>query len=67
MSVFSFIVVSAPQIGVWAVVGAGAGVAREALDFSFGLACEGTAAEGAQLVVEDTDGQELDIVQMEIE
>ena len=44
-----------------------AGVAKEALLFSFGLACEGTAVEGSQLIVEDADGQELDIVSMEIE
>ena len=48
-------------------LGSNAGVAREALDFSFGLACEGTAAEGSRLIVENTDGQELDIVRMEIE
>jgi len=44
-----------------------AGVARESLLFSFGLACEGTAAEGSQLIIEDTEGPELDIVNMEIE
>ena len=42
-------------------------VAKEALLFSFGLACEGTAAEGSRLVIEDTQGQDLDIVRMEIE
>jgi len=44
-----------------------AGVAKEALLFSFGLACEGTAAEGCRLVIEDTEGRDLDIVRMEIE
>jgi len=44
-----------------------AGVAKEALLFSFGLACEGTAAEGSHLVIEETQGQDLDIVRMEIE
>jgi len=44
-----------------------AGVAKEALLFSFGLACEGTAAEGCRLVIEDTKGRDLDIVRMEIE
>jgi hydrogenase nickel incorporation protein HypA/HybF len=48
-------------------IGSRSGVAREALDFSYGLACEGTAAEGSQLIVEDAEGQELDIVRMEIE
>jgi len=42
-------------------------VAKEALLFSFSLACEGTAAEGSRLVIEDTQGQDLDIVRMEIE
>ena len=44
-----------------------AGIAKESLLFSFGLACEGTAVEGSRLVIEDTEGQDLDIVQMEIE
>ena len=48
-------------------IGSRSGVAREALDFSFGLASEGTAAQGSRLIVEDTDGQELEIVRMEIE
>jgi hydrogenase nickel incorporation protein HypA/HybF len=48
-------------------IGARSGVAKEALDFSFGLACEGTAAAGSRLVVEDADGQELEVVRMEIE
>jgi hydrogenase nickel incorporation protein HypA/HybF len=48
-------------------VGPLAGVAKDALLFSFGLACEGTAVEGSQLIIEDTEGQDLDIVRMEIE
>ena len=48
-------------------LGSSAGVAKEALNFSFGLVCEGTAAEGSRLVVEDTEGMELDVVRMEIE
>ena len=44
-----------------------AGVAREALMFSFGIACEGTAAEGSRLIIEDADGSDLVIVRMEIE
>jgi hydrogenase nickel incorporation protein HypA/HybF len=44
-----------------------AGVAREALMFSFGIACEGTAAEGSHLIIEDTEGHDLVIVRMEIE
>jgi hydrogenase nickel incorporation protein HypA/HybF len=48
-------------------LGSSAGVVREALDFSFGLACEGTSAAGSQLIVEDIEGTDLDIVRMEIE
>jgi len=48
-------------------VGPLAGVAKEALMFSFGLACEGTAAEGARLVIADSEGQDLEFVRMEIE
>jgi hydrogenase nickel incorporation protein HypA/HybF len=43
-----------------------AGVAKEALLFSFGLASEGTAVEGSRLVIEDTQGSDLEIVRMEI-
>ncbi len=48
-------------------LGALSGVAKEALQFSFGMACEGTTAEGANLVIEDAAGHELDVVRMEIE
>lgn len=48
-------------------LGCRAGVAKEALDFSFGFACEGTAAENSRLVVEPADGQELDVIRLEIE
>jgi hydrogenase nickel incorporation protein HypA/HybF len=44
-----------------------AGVAKESLLFSFGLACEGTRAEGSSLVIEDGEGRDLDILRMEIE
>ena len=44
-----------------------AGVAKEALSFSFGLACEGTALEGAHLVIEDSEANALDITGIEIE
>jgi hydrogenase nickel incorporation protein HypA/HybF len=43
------------------------GVAKDALLFSFGLACEGTALQGSELIIEDTEGAELDVVRMEIE
>jgi len=48
-------------------VGSRACVAKEALSFSFGLACEGTVAEGSRLIVEDTEGLDLDVIRMEIE
>ena len=47
-------------------VGPLAGVAKEALLFSFGLASEGTPVEGSRLIIEDTQGRVLDIVRLEI-
>ena len=47
-------------------VGALAGVAKEALDFSFHLACEGTPVQGSQLIIEETPGENLEILSMEI-
>jgi hydrogenase nickel incorporation protein HypA/HybF len=44
-----------------------AGVAREALRFSFALACEGTLLEGSQLIIAEGEGRELDFVALEIE
>jgi hydrogenase nickel incorporation protein HypA/HybF len=52
---------------IYVQLGSCACVAKEALNFSFGLACEGTVAEGSRLIVEDTDGLALDVVRMEIE
>ena len=48
-------------------LGSLSGVASEALRFSFGLACEGTPAEGSRLIVHETSGRELDVVAVEIE
>ena len=48
-------------------IGSRSAVAKEALDFSFSLACEGTAAEGSRLIVDEAEGDDLEIVQMEIE
>jgi hydrogenase nickel incorporation protein HypA/HybF len=42
-------------------------VAKEALLFSFGLASEGTAIEGSALIIQDGEGQDLNLLQMEIE
>lgn len=39
------------------VVGRLSGVAPDALSFSFGLVCEGTVAEGAELVVDEPPGR----------
>jgi hydrogenase nickel incorporation protein HypA/HybF len=44
-----------------------AGVAKEALLFSYTLACDGTALEGSSLVIEDGEKRDLNIVGMEIE
>jgi len=52
---------------IYVRVGSLACVAKEALNFSFGLACEGTVAEGSRLIVEDTEGLDLDVSEMEIE
>ena len=48
-------------------VGPLAGVAKEALLFSFGLVCEGTPVEGSSLIIEEANGRDLEIVRMEIE
>src|SRR5437867_13419600 len=47
-------------------VGPLAGVAKEALLFSFGLASEGAPVVGSRLIIEDTQGRVLDIVRLEI-
>lgn len=48
-------------------LGSLSGVAREALTFSYGIACEGTALAGSQLVIEETQGRELEVVALELE
>jgi hydrogenase nickel incorporation protein HypA/HybF len=52
---------------VYISLGPLAGVAKEALSFSFGFASEGTAVDGARLIIEDAEGRDLAIVRMEIE
>jgi hydrogenase nickel incorporation protein HypA/HybF len=42
-------------------------VAKEALLFSFGLAAEGTPAEGSRLLIQESEGHDLEIVGLEIE
>jgi hydrogenase nickel incorporation protein HypA/HybF len=48
-------------------LGSLAGVAREALLFSYGLASEGTPLEGSRLLIDETEGTELEIISLEIE
>jgi hydrogenase nickel incorporation protein HypA/HybF len=48
-------------------LGSLAGVAKEALRFSYGIACEGTFLEGSQLLIDDTEGTDLEVVALEIE
>lgn len=48
-------------------IGSLSGVAADALRFSFGLACEGTPVEGSRLILEETEGRNLEVLRMEIE
>lgn len=43
------------------------GVVKEALTFSYEIACQGTPLEGSQLVIEETEGRELEVVALELE
>ena len=47
-------------------LGARSGVVEEALRFSFGLAAEGTIADGARLELEPVDGSDLQLRAMEV-
>lgn len=47
-------------------LGAEAGVAAEALRFSFDLAAEGTIVQGARLELEPIDGPNLELSAMEV-
>jgi hydrogenase nickel incorporation protein HypA/HybF len=47
-------------------IGARSGVVKDALTFSFALAADGTAIEGAELRFEDTEGTELELRALEI-
>ncbi|HLH16875.1 MAG TPA: hydrogenase maturation nickel metallochaperone HypA [Bryobacteraceae bacterium] len=51
---------------VYLKLGALAGVARDALLFSWELACRETPLEGARLEIEDTPGAELRVTAIEI-
>ena len=48
-------------------LGALSGVAREALLFSYRLACEGTVAEGSRLLFEEGAATDLEVVGLEVE
>jgi hydrogenase nickel incorporation protein HypA/HybF len=48
-------------------LGSLAGVAKDALLFSYGIACEGTPLEGSRLLIDDSEGTELEVVALEIE
>ena len=48
-------------------IGQLAGVAREALVFSYDIACQDTPIAGSRLVIEDGEGRELELVALEIE
>ena len=48
-------------------LGSLAGVAREALLFSYGIACEGTPLEGSRLLIDDAEGTDLEVISLEIE
>ena len=52
---------------VYLKLGPLAGVVKEALLFSYGLASEGTALEGSSLVIEETAGDELELAALELE
>jgi hydrogenase nickel incorporation protein HypA/HybF len=43
------------------------GVVKEALTFSYEIACQGTVLEGSQLVIEEVQGRELEVVALELE
>ena len=43
------------------------GVVKEALTFSYEIACQGTALEGSKLIIEETEGRELEVVALELE
>jgi hydrogenase nickel incorporation protein HypA/HybF len=48
-------------------LGALSGVAKQALLFSYPIACEGTTLEGSRLVIEDAPGEELEMIALEVE
>ena len=47
-------------------VGAMSGVVKEALEFSWELACAETAIQGARLEIEEAEGTELQVTALEL-
>ena len=43
------------------------GVAKEALLFSYDVACEGTSLEGSSLIIEEMSGAELEMYALEMQ
>jgi hydrogenase nickel incorporation protein HypA/HybF len=43
------------------------GVVRDALLFSWELACEGTSLQGSDLIIDETSGAELELTALELE
>jgi hydrogenase nickel incorporation protein HypA/HybF len=48
-------------------IGQLAGVAKEALAFSYDIACQDTPIAGSRLVIVESEGRELELVALEIE
>ena len=48
-------------------LGSLSGVVKEALTFSYDIACQDTPLEGSQLVIEEVKGRELEVVALELE
>ena len=48
-------------------LGSLSGVVKEALSFSWEIACQGTILEGSRLIIEETQGRELEVVALELE
>ena len=51
---------------VYLNLGALSGVVKDALLFSWDLACEGTCIAGARLAIRDTPGREMQVVAIEV-
>jgi hydrogenase nickel incorporation protein HypA/HybF len=52
---------SAPVESVHLKLGTESGVVRDALEFSWTLACDGTRVQGAQLIIEEQPGRDMQV------